>query len=326
MKFDAGYVGPHTGVAPAAQAAHQAGLSALWLTETGYDPFIATLLASQAEPELELGTAIAVAFARSPMTMAQTAWDLAALTKGKFWLGLGSQIKPHITRRFSMPWGKPAEQMRDFIGALRAIWKSFETGEKLAFASEHYNHSLLTPFFSPAPHEFSKIPIGLAAVGPKMTELAGEAADFVVAHTFTTPAYLRAVTLPSLEAGLAKAGRDRKSLTVVGSVFVITGDEEGKRTTEAQVRKTISFYGSTPAYAPVLESIGHGDLSAKLHALSRKGEWEEIARIIPAEVLAALSVKADPPELRAAIEERFGDVYDRVQVSLTPEQLKWITA
>ena len=324
MRIDAGYFGPPAGVAPAAHAARRAGIAGLWVTETGHDPFLASLLASQAEPDLEVGTAIAVGFARSPMTLAQTAWDLAALSRGKFHLGLGSQVKAHVTRRFSMPWGKPVLQMRELILALRTIWKSFETGEKLDFQGEHYKLSLLTPFFTPERHEFSKIPVGLAAVGPQMTHLAGELADFLVGHTFTNRTYLESVTMPAVLAGLAAGSRERSALTLVGSVFVITGDQQGKLATEQAVRRQIAFYGSTPAYAPVLEAIGFGELAVRLHKLSREGQWEEMGRLIPDEVLHQFSLRAEPDELVAAVEERFGGLYDRVMLSLTPDQLSWL--
>lgn len=321
MRIDAAYFGSPQGAAEAARAARRANLNGLWFPETGHDPFLSILLANQAEPELEVGTGIAVGFARSPMTLAQTSWDLAALTRGKFLLGLGSQVKAHITRRFSMPWGKPVEQMRELILALRTIWEAFEGQGKLKFEGEYYNLSLLTPFFSPSRHEFSKIPVGIAAVGPKMTELAGEVADFVVYHSFTNHTYLQQTTIPALQAGLQKAGRPASACQRLGSLFVITGDAERQVKMEAAVRAQIAFYGSTPAYAPVLEAIGFGDLHPRLHEMSRQGQWAEMARILPDEVLETFSLRAAPADLAKAIQERFGEVYDRVQVQLSPEDL-----
>jgi probable F420-dependent oxidoreductase len=321
MRIDAAYFGPPQGAATAAQAARRANLNGLWVPETGHDPMLSCLLANQAEPELEIGTAIAVAFARSPMTLAQTAWDLAGLSQGKFHLGLGSQIKAHITRRFSMPWGKPVEQMREYILALRAIWASFDSGQKLNVSGEHYQLNLLTPFFTPAKHEYPCIPVGLAAVGPKMTELAGELADFIVYHTFTNIPYLKSVTVPALQAGLAKAGRKQEQLQRVGALFVITGDAARQRKMEMAVRGQIAFYASTPAYQPVLEAIGQGQLHPQMHEMSRQGKWAEMAMALPTEVVQAFSLRAEPCELKAAIEERFGDVYDRVLVHMSPEDL-----
>jgi probable F420-dependent oxidoreductase len=305
----------------AAHAARRAKLNGLWFPETGHDPFLAALLASQAEPDLEVGTGIAVAFARSPMTLAQTSYDLAGLTRGKFYLGLGSQVKAHIVRRFSMPWGKPVDQMRDAIGALRAIWAAFESGGKLNYASEYYTLSLLTPFFSPTRHAYSKIPVGIAAVGPRMTELAGEVADFIAYHTFTTRQYLDTVTVPAVQAGLAKSGRPPQALERVGSLFVITGDAERKRKMEKAVRDQIAFYASTPAYQPVLESVGHGPLHTRLHALSREGRWDEMGALIPDEVLDAFSLTADPGDLAEAIRSRFAHYYDRVLIQVSPDDL-----
>lgn len=321
MRVDAAYFGPPQGAAPAAHSARKAGLNGLWFTETGNDPFLSLLLASQAEPELEVGTGIAVGFARSPMTMAQTAYDLAGLTQGKFYLGLGSQVKAHITRRFSMPWGKPVEQMRELVQSLRAIWSAFEGKSKLDFQGEHYKLNLLTPFFSPQPHAYGNIPVGIAAVGPKMTELCGELADFVVLHTFTSADYVKQVTLPSLQTGLERGQRERKDIHVIGSLFVITGDAERQKKMEMAVRGQIAFYGSTPAYAPVLEALGHPDLSKQLHQLSREGKWQDMARLIPDDVLLALSLRADPKDLAAAIRERFDGIYDRVLVQLAPDDL-----
>lgn len=321
MRIDAAYFGPPQGAASAARSARKAGLNGLWIPETGHDPFLSILLASQAEPQLQVGSGIAVGFARSPMTLAQTAWDLAGLTEGKFFLGLGSQVKAHIVRRFSMPWGKPVDQMRELVLALRAIWSAFEGKGKLSFEGEYYKLSLLTPFFTPAPHAFPNIPVGVAAVGPKMTELCGELADFVVLHTFTSLRYLQEVTLPAIQRGLEKGGRQPEQLQRIGSLFVITGDAERQQKMEAAVRAQIAFYGSTPAYQPVLESLGHSELHAQLHQMSRQGQWQDMARLIPEDVLEAFSLRAEPGELSAAIEERFRGIYDRVLVQLSPDDL-----
>jgi len=321
MRIDAAYFGPPQGAAEAARAARRANLNGLWFPETGHDPFLSILLASQAEPELQLGTGIAVAFARSPMTMAQTSWDLAGLTGGKFYLGLGSQVKAHIVRRFSMPWGKPVEQMREFIGALRAIWGAFEGRAPLNFEGEYYRLNLLTPFFSPSAHGHGSIPVGLAAVGPKMTELAGEMADFIVYHAFTNQAYLDQVTLPALQAGLQRSGRAPQAVERVGSLFVITGDAERKRKMEVAVRNQIAFYASTPAYRPVLDVIGRGDLHLKLHDMSRQGKWAEMGSLVGDDLLEIFSLAADPPDLAQAIRERWGAYYDRVQIQISPEDL-----
>lgn len=321
MRIDAAYFGTPRGAAEAARSARRANLNGLWFPETGHDPFLSSLLASQAEPELEVGTGIAVAFARSPMTLAQTSWDLAELTRGKFYLGLGSQVKAHIVRRFSMPWGKPVEQMREVIACLRAIWAAFESGGKLNYSGEYYQMTLLTPFFTPSSHPFAKIPVGIAAVGPKMTELAGEAADFIVYHSFTNQQYLDSVTVPALRAGLRRSGRPEGAVERVGCLFVITGDADRKRKMEQAVRGQIAFYASTPAYASVLETMDRLDLHLELHEMSRQGRWEEMGSRIPDDVMDAFSLTAEPAELAAAIRGRFADYYDRVLIQISPEDL-----
>ncbi len=318
MILDAVYSGPPRAAAEAAQLAVKAGMAGLWVPETAHDPFLSLLQARSAAPELLLGTAIAVGFARSPMTLAQTSWDMAELTDGKFWLGLGSQVKAHIVRRFSMPWGKPVEQMRELLLCLRRIWGSFDQGTKLEFQGDYYNLSLLTPFFTPERHQHGQIPLGLAAVGPRMTELAGELADFVVLHSFTNPDYLRTSTVPALEAGLERSGRPSSALTRVGTVFVITGDAETSQRLELEVREQLAFYGSTPAYAPVLEAAGYGELAGRLHQLSRQGEWQQMGRLLPAEMLERFCVRGPAAELEGLIEQRFQGLYDRVMLNLKP--------
>ncbi|MBS2039495.1 TIGR03617 family F420-dependent LLM class oxidoreductase [bacterium] len=321
MRIDAFYFGRPEDAAEAARAARKANLNGLWFPETGHDPFLSVLLASQAEPELQVGTGIAVGFARSPMTLAQTSWDLANLTKGKFLLGLGSQVKAHITRRFSMPWGKPVDQMRELFGAMRAIWSAFEGKSKLNFQGEYYNLNLLTPFFTPARHPYSNIPVGVAAVGPKMMELAGECADFLVYHSFNNLNYIEQVAQPALDAGLAKSGRSSQQLERMGSLFVITGDAETQKRMETTVRNSIAFYASTPAYKPVLDAVGFGDLHEKLHEMSRQGQWAEMAAYIPDEVLQLHSLRAPAKELPDAIRERFSKHYDRVCIQIDPADL-----
>ena len=311
MRIDAVYSGPLKGVLDAARSAKAAGYNGMWVTETAHDPFLQLMRAAEVEG-LDIGTAIAVALSRSPMTMAQTAWDLQRYSDGRLWLGLGSQVKAHITRRFSMPWDKPVEQMREFMGALRAIWNTFQTNAPLQFDGQYYKLSLMSPFFNPGPIDHPQIPIGLSAVGPAMTRLAGEVADFVVLHPFTTLNYLESVTKPSLDEGLRKAGRARESLTVVGSLFVITGDDRQQASMEAQARKSIAFYGSTPAYSGVLELLGQGELHKELHRLSKVGQWGEMSKLITDDLLEKFALRAPQESLAQAIAARFGDHYQRV--------------
>jgi probable F420-dependent oxidoreductase len=296
----------------------QRGYSALWASEVAHDPFLQLLSAGQATERLQVGTAIAVAFARSPMTLATTAYDLQRYTRGRFVLGLGTQIKAHVERRFSMPWTAPAARMREFIGALHAIWDSWQDGTPLRFQGEHYRHTLMTPMFAPPAHEWGAPPVYLAAVGPLMTRLAGEVADGLLVHGFTTERYLRERTLPALEEGLATAGRDRSQVAVTLPGLVVSGrTEEEMAEAAAAVKATIAFYGSTPAYRPVLELHGWEGLADELHALSvgrREDKWTAMRDLVDDEVLAAFAVVAAPDDVAARVHERYDGMVDRFSV------------
>lgn len=299
----------------AAQAEQQeaAGYDGLWAAETNHDPFLALTLAAEHTERIELGTGIAVAFARNPMTLAQTAYNLNAFAQGRLLLGLGSQIKAHITRRFSMPWSHPAARMREFVLAMRAIWDAWEHGTKLDFRGDFYEHTLMTPFFDPGPNPFGAPRVFLAAVGERMTAVVGEVCDGMLVHGFTTESYLREVTLPALEGGLAAGGRDRRAVQLSLPAFVVTGrteDEVAKA--DVAVRGQIAFYGSTPAYRGVLEHHGWGDLQPELNALSKGGRWKEMGGLIDDEILAAFAVVAEPDQVGPALLGRFGDVVDRI--------------
>jgi probable F420-dependent oxidoreductase len=294
------------------------GYSGLWASEVAHDPFLQLLAAGQATERLQVGTAIAVAFARSPMTLAHTAYDLQRYTRGRFVLGLGTQIKAHVERRFSMPWSAPAARMREFIGALHAIWNAWQHRTPLRFESEHYRHNLMTPMFSPPAHEWGPPPVYLAAVGPLMTRLAGEVADGLLVHGFTTERYLRERTLPALAEGLEAAGRTRDEVAVTLPGLVVSGrTEEELAAAAAAVKGTIAFYGSTPAYRPVLELHGWEALSDELHALSvsrREDKWTAMRDLVDDEVLATFAVIADPEDVGDRVRERFGGVVDRFSV------------
>ena len=303
-------------VAERARDAEEAGYSGVWTAETNHDPFLPLLLAAEHTSELEIGTSIAVAFARSPMTLANTAWDLQAYSKGRFVLGLGSQIKPHIEKRFSMEWSKPAARMREFVLAMRAIWDNWETGEKLDFRGEFYRHTLMTPFFTPDPAEldgFGPPKVFLAGVGPLMTEVAGEVCDGFICHGFTTEKYLREVTIPALERGREKAGKTMDGFEIVGPSFVVTGanDEEMAKAATG-TRQQIAFYGSTPAYRPVLEAHGWGGLQDELNTLSKQGEWEKMGTLVNDEILNTFAVVGSPEEIAPELSKRYGDVIQRI--------------
>ncbi len=317
MKLDAVTYGHRLADLPAEIArVRERGYDGWFVSETVHDPLLSCAVAGTASGELQLGTAIAVAFPRSPMHTAYAAHDLQAQTGGRFVLGLGSQIKPHIEKRFSTEWSKPAARMREYVLALRAIWDAWETGERLAFRGEFYRHTLMTPFFTPEDHGHGHADVWLAAVGPLMTEVTGEVADGLLCHGFTTRRYLEEVTLPKLSAGAERAGRRLDDIEVVLPVFVVTGTDDAQRAeAEAAVKAQIAFYGSTPAYRAVLDLHGWGELHEQLHRLSVTDGWAEMPALIDGEVLDAFAVTAEPAEVGAAIVERFGDEVDRVSLS-----------
>jgi probable F420-dependent oxidoreductase len=298
-----------------AREAEAAGYDGLWSAETSHDPFLPLVLAATHTERIQVGTGIAVAFARNPMTLATTANDLQTIARGRFMLGLGSQIKPHIEKRFSMPWSHPAPRMRELILAIRAIWASWADGSRLAFRGEFYRHTLMTPMFDPGPNPFGNPPVFLAAVGTRMAEVAGEVADGLLAHPFTTERYLREVTLPALERGIALGGRSRWALQVSLPGMVVTGiDDAGFEASMAATRKQLAFYGSTPAYRPVLELHGWGALQDDLNTLSKRGAWDEMAGLIDDELLEAFAVVGDLDALPAMVRTRFDGLVDRFNV------------
>ncbi|MBO0747891.1 MAG: TIGR03617 family F420-dependent LLM class oxidoreductase [Acidimicrobiaceae bacterium] len=301
--------------ASAAARAEEAGYAGVWTSETANDPLLPLVLAAERTQEIDLGTAIVVAFGRSPLTLALSAWDLNACSEGRFILGLGSQIKAHIVRRYSMPWSHPAPRMREFIQAMRAIWDCWQNGTRLDFRGEFYSHTLMTPFFSPAPNEFGGPRVVLAAVGKLMTQVAAEVADGLLVHPFTTERYLREVTLPVVEAGLAAGGRTRDDFQLAYPALIATGDTE-ERLAEAEfgVRRQIAFYASTPAYRGVLDLHGWGDLQPALNTLSKAGKWDEMAGLVTDDVLDAFAVRGAPEEISGLLEERFGDAIDRLSL------------
>lgn len=294
------------------------GYDGMVTAEISSDPFLPLVLAAEHSERMELMTSIAVAFARNPMILANIGNDLQAYSKGRFILGLGSQIKPHITKRFSQPWSKPAARMREFILAMRAIWSCWYEDEKLDFRGEFYSHTLMTPMFTPTNNPYGPPRIVLAAVGPLMTEVAGEVADGMLVHAFTTAKYLREVTLPSLEKGLAKSGRDRSALEICYPAFIVTGkDEREWAAMRGAVAKQVAFYGSTPAYKGVLGVHGWGDLQGELNALSKRGEWDAMGELISDEILEEFAVVAEPAQVASALKARFGGLVDRMLVTFS---------
>jgi probable F420-dependent oxidoreductase len=315
MLVDGTISGDLRAAASQAQKAETTGYDAVWAAEVGHDPFLPLAIAAEHTERIELGTGIAVAFGRTPMTVANVAWDLNAYSEGRFLLGLGSQIKAHIEKRYSMPWSHPAPRMREFILAMRAIWDCWQQGTKLDFRGDFYTHTLMTPFFNPGANEYGAPRVLLAAVGPGMTKVAGEVADGLLVHAFTTERYLRDVTLPVIETELAASGRTRADFQLSYPAFVVTGDTDAQVSAAAEgTRKQIAFYASTPAYRPVLELHGWGDLQPELNRLSKQGDWDEMGRQITDEVLDAFAVIGPPEEVPALLGQRFGDVIDRISL------------
>lgn len=303
-------------VGTAARAMEAAGYDGAFTFEGPHDPFLPLVLAAAATERLELITAVAIAFARNPMTIASQAHDLQLLSEGRFHLGLGSQIKPHVERRFSMPWSAPAARMRELVLAVRAIWATWNDRVPLRFEGEHYTHTLMTPFFDPGPNPFGAPAIWLGGVGPLMTEVAGEVAEGFMIHPFCTERSLLEVTLPALERGRARASAIEAPIQVSLPVMIATGpDEPSMKAAKAAVRAQIAFYGSTPAYKVVLDVHGWGDLQPHLREQTKTGDWEAMAALVHDDLLEAVAIVAPPDQVAARITQRFGTVLDRVALN-----------
>ena len=316
MKVDGGVALDLAKSVESAKEAEAAGYSGAWTAETNHDPFFPLLLAAEHTKNIELGTSIAVAFARNPMILANIGWDLQSYSKGRFILGLGSQIKPHITKRFSMEWSHPAARMREMILAIRAIWDTWENGAPLNFRGDFYTHTLMTPFFTPDRADlagFGTPKIFLAGVGELMTEVAGEVCDGFICHGFTTEKYLREVTLPALQRGRAKAGKTMDGFEIVGPSFIVTGNSEVEmQQAAAGTRQQIAFYGSTPAYKGVLDIHGWGGLQEELNSLSKQGQWVEMGNLINDEILNTFAVVGSPEQVAPELKRRYDDVIQRI--------------
>jgi len=298
--------------------AERVGFDGLWIGETRSDPFLALALASQASSRIRMGTGVAIAFARSPMTLAYTAYELAGLSRGRFSLGLGSQVEAHVRRRFSMPWSAPAPRMREFVLALRAIWSAWHDGARLDFRGEHYTHNLMTPYFTSERHEFGPPPVFLAAVGPKLTEVAGEVCDGFLFHPMTTERYLREVTLPALARGRAKAGKTLAGFRVQGPLFASPVRDDAERAAvEKASRQQFAFWASTPAYRPVLELHGWGELQSELAKLARDGRWNELGDAVDPAIFRAFAFIESPEKLGPVLVDRLGDCVDGVTFGST---------
>jgi probable F420-dependent oxidoreductase len=299
---------PLSSVPSIAHAAEKLGFSALWTTETMHDPFLPCPLIAEHTQRLELGTAVAIAFARSPASLAYTAWDLAQTSSGRFILGLGTQVKAHIERRFGMPWPESViGRLREQIDAVRAFWTTWQTNQPLNFRSEHYKLNLMSPFFNPGPSEYPDIPIYIAGVNTGLARLAGETAQGFHAHPFHTIKYLNEVILPAIEQGLLKAARTRQEIKVSTSAFIVTAPEE-----ETFVRAQVAFYASTPSYRPVMALHGWEETASQLSALASRGRWAEMPALVSNDMLENFAVVAPPDEIPSALLHRYHGVVDRL--------------
>ena len=300
---------------PAAKKLESAGYAGGFTFEGRHDPFLPLALAAQQTTRLDLITAIAIAFARNPMTLANIGWDMQLLSEGRFILGLGTQIRPHIQKRFSMEWSRPAARMKEMVRAIRAIWDCWENGSKLDFQGEFYTHTLMTPVFTPEPSAYGLPRIFLSAVGPRMTEVVGEVADGFFVHPFHTPEFIETISKPRLEAGLARGQRRREDFEVSCQLIVATGsNEEEMKAARDGARAQISFYGSTPAYRPVLDCIGRGDLQDELNFMSKQGKWLEMAGRIDDDLLEQIAVVGARDEIADKVRARCAGFADRVSL------------
>jgi probable F420-dependent oxidoreductase len=316
VKIDASLSYGITETKAGAASLEAAGYDGIWTGETSHEPFLQLLQAAEATERVTLGTSIAIAFGRTPLTLAHTGFDMALYSKGRFVLGLGSQVKPHIERRFSMPWSHPAARMREFVLGLRAIWAAWQDGAKLDFHGEFYTHTLMTPFFSPKPHEYGPPPVYLAGVGERMTEVAGEVCDGFFVHPFTTRRYVEEVTLPALRRGRGDRGLD--DFAVCGPSFVAIGRDDAELERAIQgTKEQIAFYASTPAYRGVLELHDRGELQPELTRMSKEGKWKEMGDLIDDELLELMTVIGDPASVGKSLVERWDGIYTRLSLYIT---------
>lgn len=294
--------------------------------EAKHDPFLPLVLAAEHTRSLRLGTAVAIGFARNPMNLANLAYGMQVISEGRFVLGLGSQVRPHIENRFGMPWSRPAARMREMVQAIRAIFETWEGKRELDFRGDIYRHTLMIPAFDPGPNPFGPPPIFMGGFRPRMTEVAGEVADGFIAHPFNTRRSLTENTLPALERGLAKSGRCRSDIEVVCATLVVTADEQAEfERVKAAARAQLAFYASTPAYSATLDVHGWGYLHAELNRLSKAGRWDDMALCIDDEILEEIAVVGQRCEIAQLLQERLDGIADAVSLThnRAPDPAHW---
>ena len=308
MRVETGIAPEISTAAEQAQRAEALGYDGVMTPETTHDPFFPLVVAAEHTERIRLGTGVAISFPRSPMVVANIGWDLQGYSGGRFQLGLGSQVKGHNERRFSTAWTPPAPRMREYVLALKAIWHTWATGDRLNFQGEHYNFTLMTPNFTPPPIDNPDIPVYISAVGPAMCRVAGDVCDGLRLHGFLTPKYLKDVILPNVEKGLERSGRTLQDFDLVGGGFIASGDsDEEIRNAKQRVATQISFYGSTRTYQGVFDVHGWGDLTSKLHEMSLQGQWGAMSEEISDEVLEAFAAIGKPEDAADEVIKRFGD-------------------
>ncbi|MBI5302079.1 MAG: TIGR03617 family F420-dependent LLM class oxidoreductase [Chloroflexi bacterium] len=308
MKLDVAILAPNLLDIPrVARAVEEIGFDGLWTSETQHEPFLPLALATEHTTRIELGTAIAVAFARSPTLLAHLAWDLANASQGRFILGLGTQVKAHIERRFGMTWESPAPKLREMILAMRALWECWQNDTKLNFRGEFYKLTLMSPFFNPGPIEHPHIPIYIAGVNEHLCRVAGELCQGFHVHPFHTAKYLRELVLPNIERGARGAQRTRADVQLSSSIFIATDEAEREA-----VRAQISFYASTPTYRAVLDMHGWGTVGEKLSALAAHGKWDEMPALVGDDLLNEVAIIAPRAEIPARVQARYAGLLDRI--------------
>ncbi|NQX89819.1 MAG: TIGR03617 family F420-dependent LLM class oxidoreductase [Halioglobus sp.] len=291
------------------------GYDGVYTLEGSWDPFYPLVMAAEHAPDLDIATGIAVAFPRNPMHLAYQAWDLQKYSGGKFFLGIGSQVKAHIEKRFGAEFSPPAVRMREYILALKSIFDCWQNGSRLDFQGDYYRHTLMTPMFNPGPLACPVPPILLGALGPRMTEVAGEVADGLIVHPFNSMPFLNDRALPAVDRGLAKSGRGREDFIVQVNAIVITGvTKEQRAVARESVASLLGFYASTPAYRPPMEAVGYGDLQPELNRLSKEGRWEELGTYIDSAFLDAFATSGTPDEISDKLREKYGGFADRLAI------------
>jgi probable F420-dependent oxidoreductase len=309
MKLDAsiGFGADLSDVGALAQAAEAIGFDAIWTSETQHDPFLPLTHVAAATSRLHFGTAVAIAFARSPLIVAHTAWDLATQSNGRFMLGLGTQVQAHIERRFGLTWSPPVPRLREYVQAIRAVWTAWQTGGKLNFRGSEYKLTLMTPFFSPGPIDYPNVPIFIAGVGTPLCKLAGEVADGFHVHPYHTRQYLSEVVLPAITDGVRKTDRNRKAIEIATMALVALTEDE-----IAAQRQQVAFYASTPSYRPVLELHGWGKVGEELGALAARGKWAEMPQLITDEMLETFVIIGSWDDIAGKLHAKYDGLLDRV--------------